>query len=222
MGRSTATRPAAQGTALLAVQDRGRRVAVRLQSHPCRLLKLVEDGFDLRVGRAVVRPRPARRGCSPTARSGSGCCRCGDLHGALALGGDRPRGPDARPRHGLPHRSDGDTPADAAFADGRHLIRIAAKHLGTGGSCGRALSTKPTCSRKASSSGPVSPSCACSADSATERGFSDESPCVQRFSAGVGTAPRDDHDSHAARSWHLRSPRPTPTGPDNRYHYSDF
>ena len=41
--------------ALLAVQDRRPRVAVRLQSRPGRLLELVEDRFDLRVGRPVVR-----------------------------------------------------------------------------------------------------------------------------------------------------------------------
>ena len=42
----------------LAVKNRRPRVAVRLQSRPCRLLELVEDGFDLRVGRPVVgRPR---------------------------------------------------------------------------------------------------------------------------------------------------------------------
>ena len=41
--------------ALLAVQDRRPRVAVRLQSRPGRLLELVEDRFDLRVGRPVFR-----------------------------------------------------------------------------------------------------------------------------------------------------------------------
>ena len=41
--------------AALAVQDRGPRVAVRLQSRPRRLLELVEDGFDLLLGRLIVR-----------------------------------------------------------------------------------------------------------------------------------------------------------------------
>ena len=41
--------------ALLAVLDRGPRVAVRLQSGPGRLLELVDDGFDLRLGRLVLR-----------------------------------------------------------------------------------------------------------------------------------------------------------------------
>ena len=41
--------------ALLAVLDRGPRVAVRLQSRPGRLLELVDDRFDLRVGRPVLR-----------------------------------------------------------------------------------------------------------------------------------------------------------------------
>ena len=44
--------------ALLAVLDRGPRVAVRLQSRPGRLLELVDDRFDLRVGRLVLR-RPS-------------------------------------------------------------------------------------------------------------------------------------------------------------------
>ena len=37
------------------MQDRRPGVAVRLQSRPGRLLELVEDGPDLRVGRPVVR-----------------------------------------------------------------------------------------------------------------------------------------------------------------------
>ena len=41
--------------AALAVQDRRPRVAVRLQSRPRRLLELLEDGFDLLLGRLVVR-----------------------------------------------------------------------------------------------------------------------------------------------------------------------
>ena len=41
--------------ALLAVQDRRPRVAVRLQARPGRLLELVEDRFDLRAGRPVLR-----------------------------------------------------------------------------------------------------------------------------------------------------------------------
>ena len=41
--------------AMLAVLDRGPRVAVRLQSRPGRLLELVDDRFDLRVGRLVLR-----------------------------------------------------------------------------------------------------------------------------------------------------------------------
>ena len=46
---------------VLAVQDRGPGVAVRLQSRPCRLLELIEDGPDLRVGRTVLRrPRDHR------------------------------------------------------------------------------------------------------------------------------------------------------------------
>ena len=40
--------------AALAVEDRRPRVAVRLQPRPRRLLELVEDGFDLLVGRPVV------------------------------------------------------------------------------------------------------------------------------------------------------------------------
>ena len=47
--------------AALAVQDRRPRVAVRLQSRPRRLLELVEDGFDLLVGRPVLR-RPRDHG----------------------------------------------------------------------------------------------------------------------------------------------------------------
>ena len=44
--------------AVLAVQDRRPRVAVRLQPRPSGLLELVEDGVDLRVGRPVLgRPR---------------------------------------------------------------------------------------------------------------------------------------------------------------------
>ena len=44
--------------AVLAVQDGRPRVAVRIQSRPRRLLELVEDGVDLRVGRPVLgRPR---------------------------------------------------------------------------------------------------------------------------------------------------------------------
>ena len=41
--------------AALAVQDRRPRVAVRPQSRPRRLLELVEDGFDLFLGRLVLR-----------------------------------------------------------------------------------------------------------------------------------------------------------------------
>ena len=41
--------------AALAVQDRSPRVAVGLQSRPGGLLELVENGFDLRVGRPVLR-----------------------------------------------------------------------------------------------------------------------------------------------------------------------
>ncbi|MCY3843548.1 MAG: hypothetical protein OXH69_08390 [Acidobacteria bacterium] len=42
----------------LAVLDRGPGVAVRFEPRPSRLLELVEDGFDLRVGRPVLgRPR---------------------------------------------------------------------------------------------------------------------------------------------------------------------
>ena len=41
--------------ALLAVLDRSPRVAVRLQSRPGRLLELVDDRLDLRVGRLVLR-----------------------------------------------------------------------------------------------------------------------------------------------------------------------
>ncbi|MCY4660887.1 MAG: hypothetical protein OXF93_13895 [Acidobacteria bacterium] len=72
--------------ALLAVQDRRPRVAVRVQPCPGRLLELVEDGFDLRVGRPVLRgPRD-------------------DGRAVLVL--ERQR-----------------------VGDGRHLFRIAAKHL---------------------------------------------------------------------------------------------
>ena len=39
----------------LAVQDRRPRIAVRLQSRPSSLLELVEDRFDLRAGRPVLR-----------------------------------------------------------------------------------------------------------------------------------------------------------------------
>ena len=49
--------------AALAVQDRRPHEAVRLQSRPRRLLELVEDGFDLRFGRPVLRrPRDHDRG----------------------------------------------------------------------------------------------------------------------------------------------------------------
>ena len=49
--------------AVLPVQDRRPCVAVRLQSRPRRPLELVEDGPDLRLGRAVVgRPRDYTRG----------------------------------------------------------------------------------------------------------------------------------------------------------------
>ena len=41
--------------AVLPVQDRRPGVTVRLQSRPGRLLELVEDGPDLRVGRPVLR-----------------------------------------------------------------------------------------------------------------------------------------------------------------------
>ena len=41
--------------AVLPVQDRRPRVAVRVQTGPRRLLELVEDGVDLRVGRPVLR-----------------------------------------------------------------------------------------------------------------------------------------------------------------------
>ena len=41
--------------ALLAVQDRRPRVAVRVEPRPSRLLELVEDRFDLRIGRPVLR-----------------------------------------------------------------------------------------------------------------------------------------------------------------------
>ena len=75
--------------ALLAVQDRRPRVAVRVEPRPRRLLELVEDGFDLRVGRPVVRgPRD-----------------------------------DGRPVLVLERQRIG---------DGRHLFRIAAKHLDAG------------------------------------------------------------------------------------------
>ena len=46
---------------VLAVQDRGPGVAVRLQARPRRLLELVEDGPDLLVGRPVLR-RPRDHG----------------------------------------------------------------------------------------------------------------------------------------------------------------
>jgi len=49
--------------AVLAVQDRGPGVAVRLQPGPGRLLELVEDGPDLRIARSVLRrPRDHARG----------------------------------------------------------------------------------------------------------------------------------------------------------------
>ena len=51
--------------AVLAVQDRRPRVAVRLQPGPRRLLELVEDGVDLRVGRPVP-PAPTRSRSSGT------------------------------------------------------------------------------------------------------------------------------------------------------------
>ena len=41
--------------AVLAVQDRRPRVAVRFESRPRRLLELVENRVDLRVGRPVLR-----------------------------------------------------------------------------------------------------------------------------------------------------------------------
>ena len=52
--------------AALAVQDRRPCVAVRLQSRPRRLLELVEDGFDLLIGRPVVgRPSDHARPVPP-------------------------------------------------------------------------------------------------------------------------------------------------------------
>ena len=47
--------------ALLAVQDRRPRIAVRVEPRRRRLLELVEDGFGLRVGRPVLRG-PCDRG----------------------------------------------------------------------------------------------------------------------------------------------------------------
>ena len=75
--------------ALLAVQHRRPRVAIRVEPRPGGLLELVEDGFDLRVGRPVL-GRP------------------GD-HGRTVL---------VLERQGV--------------GDGRHLFRIAAKHLNAG------------------------------------------------------------------------------------------
>ena len=45
----------------LAVKDRRPRVAIRLKSRPRGLLELVEDGFDLLLGRPVLR-RPRDHG----------------------------------------------------------------------------------------------------------------------------------------------------------------
>jgi len=62
--------------ALLAVQDRRPRVAVWLQSGPGGLLELVEHGFDLRVGRPVLRgPRDDGRAVLVPERQrvGNGC-----------------------------------------------------------------------------------------------------------------------------------------------------
>ena len=85
--------------AVLAVQDRRQRVAVRLQSRPCRLLELVDHGFDLRVGRRSSGAHTRSRSSGTCARSAASRRRRRPCRG-LRGGPRRPRvrGPSRRAR----------------------------------------------------------------------------------------------------------------------------
>ena len=77
----------------LAVRDRRPSVAVRLQTRSHRLLEFVENGFDLLVGRVVLRPTRSRptcpaTGCSTSVVAGDHHVRHGPHHARGVVGID--------------------------------------------------------------------------------------------------------------------------------------